>query len=162
MSESVSRPVVCRLSKVAAPELALIERESNDPPWSEKQFAQECANDFAHVFGVRRDGLLAGFLVVHIAADEAHIVNVGVRAAMRRQGLARALLETVVRELHNRAVRWVTLEVRRTNLPAQELYLRLGFAEVGVRPRYYSNNGEDALILKLNIEQCVAGAGKSS
>lgn len=160
MSGTVSPPVICRLSKGAASELAVIEREANRPPWSADQFAQEFSNNFSAVFGVRHAGLLAGFLVVHTAADEAHIVNFGVRAEMRRRGLGRALLDAVVRDLHERAVRWVTLEVRRSNAPAQGLYFSRGFVEVGVRPRYYSDNNEDACVLKLNVDDFVAGVGR--
>lgn len=152
--------VVCRLTKVAAPELAVIELESNDPPWSERLFSQEFGNAFSHIFGVRRDGALAGFLVVHTAADEGHIVNLGVRRAFRGQGLGRALLEGVLRELHSRAIRWVTLEVRRTNGVAQRLYTSIGFSEAGIRQRYYSNDGEDALVYRLNVDEFIAGAGR--
>lgn len=152
--------VVCRLTRVAAPDLAVIELESNDPPWTERLFTQEFGNDFSHTFGVRKDGILAGFLVVHTAADEGHIVNVGVRRALRGQGLGRLLLESVLRDLHSRAIRWVTLEVRRTNHVAQRLYTSIGFTEVGVRQRYYSNDEEDALVFKLNVDQFVAGAGR--
>ncbi len=160
MREKGHGAVVCRLTKVAAPDLAVIELESNDPPWSERLFAQEFGNDFSHTFGVRREGILAGFLVVHIAADEGHIVNFGVRQASRGHGLGRVLLEAVLRDLHGRAVRWVTLEVRRSNLVAQKLYTSVGFSEVGVRQRYYSNDGEDALVFKLNIDEFVAGVAR--
>jgi ribosomal-protein-alanine N-acetyltransferase len=157
MTEQGASGVVCRLSRLAASELAIIEAESNDPPWSEKLFTQEFSNDFSHTFGVRSEGILAGFLVIHTAADEGHIVNFGVRRASRGRGLGRVLLETVLRDLHTRAIRWVTLEVRRSNAVAQKLYTSVGFSEVGIRQRYYSNDGEDALVFKLNVDEFVAG-----
>jgi ribosomal-protein-alanine N-acetyltransferase len=149
--------VVCRLSRIAAPELALIEAESNEPPWPERLFVQEFSNTFSHVFGVRYEGVIAGFLVIHVAADEGHIVNFGVRRESRGRGLGRTLLEAVLRDLHGRAIRWVTLEVRRSNSIAQRLYTSLGFEEVGIRSKYYSNDGEDALVLKLNVDEFIAG-----
>ena len=160
MNERGARPVVCRLSKAAAADLAVIESESNTPPWPEKHFLQEFSNSFSHVFGARRDGVIAGFLVIHVAADEGHIVNFGVRKNFRGQGIGRALLEAVLRELHERAVRWVTLEVRRSNAVAQRLYNSVGFAEAGVRAKYYSDDGEDALVLKLNVDDFVSGSGR--
>lgn len=134
-----------------AAEIAAIEAESNRPPWSEQLILQEFSHQHARVLGARLGGKLVGFLICHVVQDEAHIMNFGVAATARGQGVGRAILADLIRELHTEAVRWITLEVRRSNFVARKLYESTGFEEVGVRPKYYSDNQEDALVLKLNI-----------
>ena len=154
--ESTLVPIIVRLSAAAAPDMASIEQESNSPPWSEKLFADELVQKHSLSFGARVGGALVGFLVVHVTWDDAHIVNFGVRKQFRGHGIGRALIEYVLHELHTRAVRWVTLEVRKTNQAALGLYQSCGFSEVGVREKYYRDNQEDALVLSLNLAQWVA------
>ena len=146
-------PVILRLSASSAADLARIELESNTPPWSEKFFEGEFAQKHSLVFGARAAGQLVGFLVVHVTWDEAHIVNFGLLKAFRRQGIGRTLLDAVICELNSRGVRWVTLEVRKSNAAALGLYASFGFSEVGLRERYYSDNQEDGLVMSLNIRQ---------
>lgn len=149
-------PVICRVGPEAVPDIALIERESNSPPWSPRLFQQEFSSRCSEIHGARLNGALVGFIVVHTVLDEAHIVNFGVAASSRRRGVGRALLAAVLRELRDREVRWVTLEVRESNRIARGLYGSFGFFEVGLRRRYYTDNDEDGLILKvdlLNLQQ---------
>ena len=145
-------PIVCRLSASSAKDLAEIEQECNRPPWDEALFAKEFKNHHAFIYGVRTSGQLVGFLVCHIVMDEAHIVNFGVRESFRGKGLGRALISEVLNELNAEAVRWVTLEVRQSNQPALYLYKSLGFYEAGLRAKYYSDNGEDALLMRANLQ----------
>lgn len=155
-----SEPVICKLSKGSTEDLVAIELESNRPPWSKKLFASEFENEYATVFGARLAGELIGFLVAHIAADECHIVNLGIRADSRGQGVGRALLVGVLRELHEQAVRWVSLEVRKGNKVAQGLYESVGFSENGQRASYYSDDGEDALVMNLSIYDFIDNFGQ--
>lgn len=146
-------PVICRLVPALADEMAHIEAESNSPPWSRELFAQEFLHSHARVMGARLDGRLVGFLICHVVQDEGHIVNFGVAAAYRGKGVGRALIEEVLSDLYAEGVRWMTLEVRRSNQVARKLYESLGFLEVGTRERYYSDNFEDAVVLKLSLQQ---------
>ena len=146
-------PVICRLAIESAPDLAAIDSECNTPPWSEGLFRSEFAHSHSFTLGARCDGALAGFVVCHVVGDEAHILSLGVRRAFRRRGLALALLHEALAEMHRTAVRWVTLEVREGNLAARALYQRLGFADVGRRQKYYTDNQEDALVLQLSLPQ---------
>lgn len=150
-----AQPVVCRLVPALAGEIAVIEAESNRPPWSEQLIAQEFTHEHARILGARLGGRLVGFLICHVIKDEAHIMNFGVSRDARGNGVGRSILTELLRELHTEAVRWVTLEVRRSNLVARKLYETVGFVEVGTRLKYYSDNGEDALVLRLNVEQFV-------
>ncbi len=155
IGEGGSALVLCRLSVASASDIAEIELESNRPPWSEELFAKEFENAASFQFGARLEGRLIGFLIAHIVHDEAHIMNFGVRLNQRGQGHGRALLGYALQELYERAVRWVTLEVRRGNSVARSLYESDGFQEVGVRERYYTDNQEDAVVLKLNLQQFI-------
>ena len=91
--------------------------------------------------------LIAGYVGVWYITDEAHIVAIGVRSEYRGLGLGEALLIASMDQAIEREARVVTLEVRVSNYVAQNLYKKYGFTERGVRKRYYSNNGEDALIM---------------
>lgn len=150
-NSQMTAPVICRLGSDAVPELADIEATANIPPWSAKLFAQEFQNECARIYGARQGGKVAGFLVLHVVIDEAHILNIAVKTDLRGHGIGRAMLEEVLGELSVAQVKWVTLEVRRSNVVARTLYESLGFFEIGVRPRYYTSNQEDALLLKLDL-----------
>ena len=90
---------------------------------------------------------VAGFAGMWFVVDEAHIVTLGARERTRRTGVADLLLLGVAETAVKRGSRDVTLEVRRSNTAALALYRKHGFREMGVRKRYYSDNGEDAIIM---------------
>ena len=129
-----------------------IEQESFLAPWTAAMFAREVEHpEVSHLFLVRTDGgSAAGYCSVWVILDELHINNVAVRAAHRRRGAARALLDHVFREACRLGARRATLEVRRSNVAARELYSTLGFVEAGVRQGYYTSPPEDGLILWLD------------
>lgn len=93
-------------------------------------------------------GTIAGYAVMLQAADEAELLNLAVRAGLRRMGVGRALLERVLDICSAQAVRAVYLEVREANAAARGLYEAHGFSEVGRRRGYYQRPVEDALILQ--------------
>jgi [ribosomal protein S18]-alanine N-acetyltransferase len=90
---------------------------------------------------------IIGMIVVWVIIDEAHIATIAVHPDYRGQGIAQELLSTALIESIRKGVRSATLEVRQHNGPAQRLYQRFHFVEVGRRPRYYHDNHEDALIM---------------
>ena len=98
-----------------------------------------------------------GLALLRITADEAEVLTIGVVPTMRRQGIARALLDESMNRARALGVRAIFLEVGVRNHAARSLYEGLGFREVGRRRRYYAN-GEDALILRAALEP-VAGEG---
>lgn len=91
--------------------------------------------------------LLVGFVGIWYMAGEAHIISIAVRQAYQRKGLGELLLIGTVEMAMRREAQVVTLEARVSNEPAIALYRKYGFNEVGLRKRYYSDNGEDALIM---------------
>ena len=92
-------------------------------------------------------GDIIGFAGVWVVIDEGHITNIAVRKDYRGQGIGRLLTAGLMQYAANLGVTYMTLEVRRSNETAQSLYRSLGFIQVGVRKKYYEDNGEDALFM---------------
>ena len=90
---------------------------------------------------------IVGFLGTWYAADQAHIVSVGVADGFRRRGIGELLLIAAVEHAIARETETITLEVRKSNAAARALYEKYGFIEQGIRKAYYSDNREDAVIM---------------
>jgi ribosomal-protein-alanine N-acetyltransferase len=86
-----------------------------------------------------------------LVADEVHLLNIATHPQARRAGHASRLLAHIVALGRRRGCRLVTLEVRRSNAAAQRLYRRFGFRPVGVRPNYYAEDQEDAIVMLLDL-----------
>lgn len=129
-------------------EVAALEAASFTNPWTREMLAGELArNPFARVYVLRvRGAPLAAFCACWLVVDELHINTIAVAEAHRRQGLALALMRHILTAVASEGVKRATLEVRRSNVAAQKLYQKLGFVQAGVRPGYYTQPDEDALI----------------
>jgi ribosomal-protein-alanine N-acetyltransferase len=146
---AVSAPLVVEPMRIADVAAVLeIERLSFSSPWPAYAFEQELtANRLAHYLVARSDGQVVGFAGIWMMVDEAHITTFGVHPDHRRQGIGRRLLLHLAEvALELGSVR-LTLEVRVSNAPAQELYRSFGFQVAGRRIAYYSDDGEDALVM---------------
>ena len=146
---SVISPVAVRPMRMAdIPAVHEIERASFAEPWPEHALRQELSgNRLAKYLVAERDRRIVGFAGVWLMIDEAHITTFGVLPDARRTGVGLRMLVAVADLALELGAARMTLEVRPSNRPARELYARFGFAEVGRRPRYYSDDGEDALIM---------------
>jgi ribosomal-protein-alanine N-acetyltransferase len=102
----------------------------------------------------RSDDFLLGFAGFWVMLDEAHIIAIAVREPCRRQGIGQGLLVSAIDMASSMHVRVITLEVREHNKSAQAMYLRHGFYIAGRRPRYYSDNQEDAVLMTIDDIQC--------
>jgi ribosomal-protein-alanine N-acetyltransferase len=133
---------------VDIPEVHDIEQASFNEPWPEHALRQELTgNRLARYLVAERGGRVVGFAGVWMMVDDAHITTFGVHPDHRRTGIGVRLLVAVADlAIDLDAVR-LTLEVRPSNDPARLLYARFGFVEVGRRPRYYTDDGEDALVM---------------
>ena len=128
-----------------------IERTAYAYPWSERFFRQEMQAEYARSILAEIDGRIAGYILFWLLPGAIDIHNVAVHSDFRRRGLGRRLLEQVVLEARSRASSRITLEVRKSNLPAQKLYESMGFGVTGVRKGYYSDDGEDAFLMALEV-----------
>jgi ribosomal-protein-alanine N-acetyltransferase len=125
-----------------------IERASFTAPWPTYAFRQELESNRLARYVVARDGeAVIGYAGLWLMVDEAHITTFAVAPDYRRQGVGEALLQEMLRIAESVGAGVATLEVRVSNLPARRLYEKYGFVPVGVRPRYYTDNNEDALIM---------------
>ena len=135
-----------RMDDVAA--VHEIERLSFSTPWPAHAFEQELrGNRLARYVVARAGDRLVGFAGVWLMVDEAHITTFGVHPDWRRQGIGRQLLLALVDLSTEIGARRMTLEVRVSNTPAQALYRAFGFDVAGRRPHYYTDDGEDALVM---------------
>lgn len=118
-------------------------------PWSRNSFLYELIeNERAFYLTAKNEyGRIMGYVGMWIVFDEGHITNLATHPQYRRQGVARKLMDELIAASKERGIRYLTLEVRRTNNEAQELYQKLGFVHMGVRRKYYLDNNEDALIM---------------
>lgn len=130
------------------PQIALLERECFADPWSQQSIASELHNPLSLWLVAQEGQTLLGYVGSQTCLDETDMVNIAVSPASRRQGVARALIESLVSALRERGSKQLTLEVRASNGPARQLYESLGFLQVGLRKNYYRNPKEDALILR--------------
>jgi [ribosomal protein S18]-alanine N-acetyltransferase len=130
------------------PAVHAIERESFAVPWPDEAYRNELAtNRLASYVVARADGRVIGFAGLWVMVDEAHVTTFAVDPRWRRRGVGERLLLALIDIAEARRAREATLEVRLSNVPARRLYEKFGFRPVGIRPRYYSDNGEDALIM---------------
>lgn len=152
MNSKTSEAVVRRMSLADLPEVLEIDHLSFPLPWSERSYRFELTeNPASHMLvavspenGRPRVLGYAGFWMV---IDEAHISTLAVHPDHRRTGLGAELLRAVLDEAARRGAELATLEVRVSNRAAVNLYHKFGFQIVGRRPRYYRDNGEDALLM---------------
>lgn len=126
-----------------------IERDGFKHPWSRELIERELQHAWSHVLVAEEGdgGPVVGYIVFWIVHDEVHVLNVATALEARRRGCGRALMEAAEAEGRRRGARLSTLEVRRSNLPALRLYLALGYRQVGVRPNYYAEEKEDAIVM---------------
>ncbi|MGQ9681279.1 MAG: ribosomal protein S18-alanine N-acetyltransferase [Anaerolineae bacterium] len=140
--------------------VAAIERMVFTMPWSSSAFGYELrANPLSHYFVARvrsqgaqpgaleQDSGIVGYGGFWMMLDEGHICTLGVHPDWRRRGIGELLLSHMIAQAAGLGANVVTLEVRVSNLAAQQLYQKYGFSTVGLRKGYYSDNNEDALIM---------------
>ena len=130
------------------PAIHAIEQASFTSPWPPHAYQSELeSNRLAHYLVARVGDTVAGYGGMWLMVDEAHITTFAVHPAWRRQKIGERLLVAFLDIAMDRSAHEATLEVRLSNLPARKLYEKYGFRPVGLRPRYYSDDNEDALIM---------------
>lgn len=137
------------------PAVMEIENQAFTNPWSTEMVKKELTQDWSTVFvgeAYTPSGwALRGFAIFWLVHDEVHVLNVATDRAVRRQGIGRRIMDAVIAFGRDHKCRLATLEVRRSNEAALELYKALGFRAVGMRPNYYQDDREDAVVMIMDL-----------
>ena len=129
-------------------DVQLIERASFTTPWPSNAYRQELeTNRLAQYLVASLAGTIVAYGGIWLMVDEAHVTTFAVHPRYRRRRIGERLLVALLDLAIDRRAREATLEVRLSNLAARRLYEKYGFRPVGIRPRYYSDDHEDALIM---------------
>ncbi len=147
-----------RMSVEHLDQVVEIEKDLFALPWSRASFLYEISDSERSysVVGVEGDEVVC-YAVAWFVADEIHIGNIAVRRSDQGKGIGKKLLSHLIREAKRRNVRIATLEVRVSNVRAINLYRKFGFEGVAFRKGYYTDNGEDALVMVAHLDTCREG-----
>jgi ribosomal-protein-alanine N-acetyltransferase len=143
-------------------EVMVIERAAFLHPWSPELFRRELEHDWSTILvavepltsasGKGSERIIA-FLIFWLVHDEVHILNVAVLPEYRRKGIARLLMSETEKRAYAASAALMTLEVRRSNVAALDLYREFDYRAVGVRPNYYADEGEDAIVMVKELKR---------
>ncbi len=140
--------IIRRANEADSAGLAELDKLCFSVPWSLRSFNDEMKNPMAVYFtAALADGTAIGYCGFWSVAGEGQITNICTHPQWRRRGVARALLKEALKYAISQGLSLMTLEVRKSNRAARELYESFGFEVIGRRKRYYSDNGEDAVIM---------------
>jgi [ribosomal protein S18]-alanine N-acetyltransferase len=133
-----------------------IEQVAFRNPWSAELLRRELGHDWSTILVAEEPGprgvlTLVGFVIFWIVHDELHVLNVATALEHRNKGVARRVLEAALDTGRRKHCALATLEVRRSNAAALGLYRDFGFRPVGIRPNYYVDEGEDAIVMVLDL-----------
>ncbi len=143
-------------------DVMVIERAAFRHPWSPELFRRELEHDWSTILvavepltsapgkGTER---IVAFLIYWLVHDEVHILNVAVAPEHRRKGIARMLMAETEKRAGQASAALITLEVRRSNQGALDLYREFDYRAVGVRPNYYVDEGEDAIVMVKELKR---------
>lgn len=127
-------------------EIVTLEKECFDDPWTLQSFEEVIYSNFSQIFCYVFEGKIVGYACITTIIDEIHLGNIAVKKEYRGQGIGRKLIDYIINYANQNKIQKITLEVRRSNTIAINLYKSVGFVTEGVRKKYYMNN-EDALIM---------------
>ena len=144
---------LCRLSEEHIDAVCDLETEIFSTPYSKSTVTADMENPMHYTWILIDDcGGVAAYCMFSTVLDEASLDRIAVREDVRRCGAAQMLLDNMVSVCRGKGVVMINLEVRRSNAVARELYEKNGFNRVGVRKRYYADNGEDAVLYTLILK----------
>lgn len=125
-----------------------IEQDAFTTPWTRESFILEITkNQLARYIVAEIDNIVVGYGGIWLIIDEGHITNIAVDRDYRKMGAGKSLVEGLIHLCAEGCIGSMTLEVRESNIAAQSLYKKYGFIEAGIRPKYYLDDNEDAIIM---------------
>ena len=138
---------ICPMDKPSIKSIQDINALSFPISWSYESLESELDNKFARYVVLKRGNSIVGYGGMWVIIDEAHITNIAVHPDARGIGAGDIIVEALFRICRKQKVTAITLEVRSSNFAAINLYEKHGFEKESIRPRYYEDNGEDAVIM---------------
>ncbi|MCA0970421.1 ribosomal protein S18-alanine N-acetyltransferase [Halobacillus litoralis] len=144
---------VRRMQKEDIPDVMDVERASFPVPWDSGTFEKEVdGNPYAHYFVIEKDEHVFGYCGLWVIIDEAHVTNIAIHPDSRGQQYGEKLFRHACQEAIEHGAIQLSLEVRVSNTAAQHMYRKFGLVPGGIRKRYYSDNGEDALVMWVGLK----------
>lgn len=128
-----------------------IELASFTAPWSRESYEELAPLDTINIWVAKIGDEVVGYMLFQYIAEDMELHTIAVDALHRRKGIARRLIGHMVEKAREYGVKRIFLQVRPTNVAARNLYGSFGFAPVGIRKAYYHDNGEDAMVLKMEV-----------
>jgi len=151
-SPDLGLPIVRPMTEDDLPEVTAIENQSFSSPWTTEAFQSELRNNvLAYYNCLVFQGQIIGYMGYWSIFGEAHVTNMAIHPDYRHWGWGEYFFRSVMKQCVNSGIERMTLEVRASNLAAQNMYTKLGFRSVGRRKKYYSDNQEDALIMWVSL-----------
>lgn len=149
MGEETTDITFRTMSAADIPAIVQIEKEAFYDAWNETMLLNEINNNLTNYLVMEADGKLIGYAGFWLVAGEAQITRVAVAEAERGKNFGTQLTAALIKKAWELEADAVTLEVRESNIAAQKVYLTCGFASEGIRPNYYEDNHENAVIMWL-------------
>ena len=150
MGKTAKEGIVTReMSAADLKAVQAIEQESFHDSWAVESWVAELNSSIAKYIVLEQEGIIKGFAGFWLIAGEAQVTRVAVAKDARGQGLGKILTAALIAAAWQDGAEAVTLEVRKSNAAAQTVYTQTGFTVSGVRPHYYEDNKEDAIIMWL-------------
>lgn len=123
-------------------------------PWVKEAFVKDMTeNKMALYYVLELDGVIIGYCGMWVVFDEGHITNIAIHPDYWGRSYGKVLMKSVIANVEDENISAITLEVRVSNKRAITLYEHLGFVSSGIRPKYYTDNNEDAMIMWKNIKE---------
>jgi len=145
------------MDKADLPEILAIEKECFPSPWTMGMFTKELESSHSVCLTARikikGKNIIGAYIIFWLVADEVHLHNLAVKKEYRRQGIAYSLMEAMKEIAGKNEITLQTLEVRESNIEAIKLYQKCGFVVEGIRPLYYAETHEDALIMWADVKK---------
>lgn len=155
MRELAPQVRIRKMALADLPSVMEIENQAFTNPWSVDMVKKELTQDWSTVLLLETWGpegwVVRGFAIFWLVHDEIHVLNVATHREHRRLGLGRLVMDAVIAFGRDHKCRIATLEVRRGNGAALGLYQSLGFRTVGLRPNYYQDDHEDAVVMIMDL-----------
>ena len=146
---------------IYAEQILDIENSSFPSPWSINAFKGEIERPITHLWAIIEEKSLRAYICFWMFDSEIQVINLAVHPVSRGQRFGQFLLSSMIDTGISKGLKSIWLEVRPSNLSARCLYDKLGFHEVGRRPRYYSETNEDAIVMALELT-CQGNSGKAA